>query len=230
MSRARPIELPGGTTLWFDQNQNGQKATSKQLAWLAAAEDTPIDTLLDEGLSQGQVLFRLRQVLEPGTIPLDIIERRRKAREEARKQPECRICTTMGWECDGDITRHHFLPRWMMLELENYTAYAARSKCTIPVCIGRHRDLHLDDDKETPKSIAQFMTDDERAFCHKMLEELEWQHPAMFKFIRQGGKGTYEQQLLADYDADLFAKATLSADSTPVSDDAKRPGQSVVSA
>jgi hypothetical protein len=42
-----------------------------------------------------------------------------------------------------------------------------------------------------------------------MLEELEWQHPAMFKFIRQGGKGTYEQQLLADFDADLFSKASL---------------------
>jgi hypothetical protein len=96
MSRARPIRLPDGTEIWFDQNQNGKKATARQLAWLAAAEDTPIDSLLDEGLSQGQVLFRLRQVMEPGTIPLDIIERRRKAREEARKQPACRICSTLG--------------------------------------------------------------------------------------------------------------------------------------
>lgn len=209
MSRARPIEFPDGTTIWFDQNRNGQKATPNQLAWLAAAENVPIDSLLDEGLSQGQVLFRLRQALEPGTIPLDIIERRRKAREEAKRQPACRICTTLDLECDGEITRHHFIPRWMMLELENYEAYAARSKCTIPICIGRHRDLHLDDDLETPKSIAQFMTDDERKFAQRMLEELEWQHPAMFKFIRQGGKGTYEQQLLEDYDADLFAKASL---------------------
>jgi hypothetical protein len=209
MSRARPITFPDGTQLWFDQNQSGQKATSTQLAWLAAAEDTPIDSLLDEGLSQGAVLFRLRQAIEPGAIPLDIIERRRKAREEARKQPECRICTALDRECDGDITRHHFVPRWMMLELENYVSYAARSKCTIPICIGRHRDLHIDDDKETPKSIAQFMTDDERKFAQRMLEELEWQHPAMFKFIRQGGKGTYEQQLLADFDADLFSKSML---------------------
>lgn len=217
MSRARPINLPDGTQIWFDQNQNGQKATAGQLAWLAAAEDCAIDNLLDEGLSQGQVLFRLRQVMEPGTIPLDIIERRRKAREDARKQPACRICPALPppvghlrrRECDGDITRHHFVPRWMMLELENYKAYAARSKCCIPICIGRHRDLHLDDDKETPKSLAQFMTDDERRFAHKMLEELEWQHPAMFKFIRQGGKGTYEQQLLADFDSDLFSRSRL---------------------
>jgi hypothetical protein len=130
MSRARPINLPDGTQIWFDQNLNGQKATSNQLAWLAAAEDTPIDSLLDEGLSQGQVLFRLRAVMEPGTIPFDIIERRRKAREEARRQPACRICFSLDLECDGDITRHHFVPRWMMLELENYSAYAARSKCT----------------------------------------------------------------------------------------------------
>lgn len=218
MSRARPITMPDGTTIWFDQNQSGKKASANQLAWLAAAEDTPIDTLLDEGLSQGAVLFRLRVTMEPGTIPFDIIERRRKAREEARKQPACRICSPMwndtchGTECDGDITRHHFIPRWMMLELENYSAYAARSKCCIPVCIGRHRDLHLDDDKETPKSIAQFMTDDERKFAQKMLEELEWQHPMMFKFIRQGGKGTYEQQLIADYDADLFSKASLTGE------------------
>jgi hypothetical protein len=212
MSRARPIRLPDGTEIWFDQNQNGKKASASQLAWLAAAENTPIDSLLDEGLSQGQVLFRLRQALEPGTIPLDIIERRRKAREDAKKQPACRICSTFDWECDGEITRHHFVPRWMMLELENYQAYAARSKCTIPICIGRHRDLHLDNDEETPKSLAQFMTDDERAFAHKMLEELEFQHPAMFKFIRQGGKGTYEQQLLADFDADLFAKSELDLD------------------
>lgn len=208
MSRARPIQFEN-ETLWFDQNKNGQKATSKQLGWLAAAENTPIDTLLDEGLSQGQVLFRLRSVMEPGTIPLEIIERRRQAREAARQQPDCRICSALDLVCDGDITRHHFVPRWMMLELENYTAYAARSKCTIPICIGRHRDLHLDDDKETPKSLAQFMTDDERKFAQRMLEELEWQHPAMFKFIRQGGKGTYEQQLLEDFDADMFSKASL---------------------
>jgi hypothetical protein len=217
MSRARPINLPDGTQIWFDQNQNGQKATTNQLAWLAAAEDTPIDSLLDEGLSQGQVLFRLRAAMEPGTIPFDIIERRRKAREEARRQPGCRICSKLDLECDGDITRHHFVPRWMMLELENYAAYAARSKCTIPICIGRHRDLHLDDDRETPKSIAQFMTDDERAFAQQMLEELEWQHPRMFKLIRGGVAGKeYERQLIEDYDADLFSKGSLNVEDNTI--------------
>jgi hypothetical protein len=206
MSRARPIRFPDGTEIWFDQNQNGKKASANQLAWLAAAEDTPIDSLLDEGLSQGAVLFRLRTVIEPGTIPFGIIARRRKAREEARKQPACRICSKLDLECDGEITRHHFIPRWMMRELENYQAYAARSKCTIPICIGRHRDLHLDDDKETPKSIGQFMTDDERKFAQKMLEELEWEHPKMFKLIRGGFMGKeYERQLLEDFDNGEFS-------------------------
>lgn len=209
MSRARPINFPDGTTIWFDQALNGRKATAKQLAWLAAAEDTPIDTLLDEGLSQGEVLLRLRVAINGEAIPLEIIERRRKAREEARKQPACRICTKLDLECEGEITRHHFIPRWMMQLLDNYTSYAPRRVCTIPICIGRHRDLHLDDDKQTPKSIAQFMTDYERAFAQRLLEEIEWDHPAVFKFIRKGAKGTYEMQLLADYDNDQFATANI---------------------
>jgi hypothetical protein len=212
MSRTRPIDLPNGTRLWFDKKNGSAKATAAQLEWLSAVEDIPLDDLLDEGLTQAQVLERLRRALGQGEVPAGVLERQRHFREQAAKEPTCRICSILGTECEGRITRHHFIPRWMMLMLDNYPAYAARRKCTIPACIGRHRDLHLDDDASTPKSIAQYMTDDERKFAQKMLEELEEQHPAVFKFIRKGHKGTYEMQLLNDYDNDLFATATLDRD------------------
>jgi hypothetical protein len=54
------------------------------------------------------------------------------------------------------------------------------------------------------------MTDDERSFAQQMLEELEWQHPRMFKLIRGGVAGKeYERQLIEDYDNDLFSKSEL---------------------
>ena len=66
-----------------------------------------------------------------------------------------------------------------MLELENYQAYAARSICTIPICIGRHRDLHYRNDG-TEKSIVQYLRDHERKFAQKLLDELREQHPKIF--------------------------------------------------
>ncbi len=203
MSRAREI---GG--LWFDVQKNHEKATSSQLELLAAAENIPLDDLLDEGLRQGEIIMRLREALGEGVIPPEILERKRLAKEAARYQPACRICSTLEWECDGSITRHHFVPRWMMLLLENYVAYAARSKCTIPVCVGRHRDLHLRGDMETPKSIAQFMTDDERKFAQKMLDELKDQHPMVFDLILGGDENAYEYVLLRDYSVGNFRKST----------------------
>lgn len=203
MSRARQI---GG--LWFDIQRNHEKATSEQLELLAAAENIPLDDLLDEGLRQGEVVIRLRQALGEGVIPAEVLERRRAAKEAAKHQPKCRICSTFDWECDGSITRHHFVPRWMMLLLENYVAYAARSKCTIPVCVGRHRDLHLRGDQDTPKSIAQFMTDDERKFAQKMLDELKVQHPLVFDLILGGDDSSYEYVLLRDYMVGNFRKSS----------------------
>lgn len=202
MSRAREI---GG--LWFDVQKNHEKATSEQLELLAAAENIPLDDLLDEGARQGEIIVRLRQALGEGVIPQEVLERRRAAKEAAKHQPQCRICSEFGWDCDGSITRHHFVPRWMMLQLENYVAYAARSKCTIPVCVGRHRDLHLRGDTDTPKSIAQFMTNDERKFAQKMLDELREQHPHVFDLILGGDESTYEYVLLRDYMHGRFREA-----------------------
>lgn len=204
MSRARPI---GG--IWFDRKRSHLKATSEQLETLAAAENISIDDLLDEGLSQGQIIFRLREALGEGLVPPEVLERKRQLREEAARQPTCRICGTLGWECEGNITRHHFIPRWMMLQLENYQAYAPRNRCTIPICIGRHRDLHIRGDEETPKSIAQFLNERERAFAQKMMDELREQHPAIFDLIAGGDGTSYESVLVIDYMHGRFREAAI---------------------
>jgi hypothetical protein len=203
MSRARQI---GG--LWFDGRKNNEKATPRQLELLAAAENVPLDDLLDEGLKQAEVAIRLRAALGEGVIPPEVLERQRAAKEAAKHEAPCRICSTFGWVCEGRSTRHHFVPRWMMLMLEHYTAYAARSKCCIPICVGRHRDLHIRGDLETPKSIAQFLTDDERAFAHKMLSEFKDQHPLVFDLIAGGDEATYEYQLVRDFMTGRFMEAS----------------------
>lgn len=200
MSRARKI---GG--LWFDRHEANHKAKAEQLELLAAAENIPLDDLLDEGLRQQDVVVRLRTALGEGVIPQEVLERRRLAKELAKQQPECRICSQLGWTCDGSITRHHFIPRWMMLLLDNYAAYAARSRCCIPVCVGRHRDLHLRADEETPKSIAQFLTVPERRFAQKLLDEIREQHPRVFDLIAGGDESTYEATLVRDYQHGLFS-------------------------
>lgn len=203
MSRYKEI---GG--LGFDKKASHKKATPEQLETLAAAENVPLDDLLDEGLNQGQVRERLTKIFHANVIPPEVIERRRIAKELAALEPECRICSQLGWECDGRITRHHFIPRWMMLMLENYVAYAARVRCTIPVCVGRHRDLHLRGDTDTPKSIAQFLSDHERAFAAKMLTEFREQHPKVFDLIAGGDESTYEYQLIRDFNLGRFHEAS----------------------
>jgi hypothetical protein len=203
MSRARPV---GG--LWFDRQKANEKATVEQLELLSATENVSLDDLLDEGLRQGEIIERLRAALGETLVPQEVLERRRIAKENAKRQPACRICSSFGWDCEGSITRHHFIPRWMMLNLENYQSYAARAKCTIPICIGRHRDLHLRGDTDTPKSMAQFLTDDERKFAQKLLDELREQHPAIFDLVAGGDESTYESVLIRDYISGAFRKAS----------------------
>lgn len=193
MSRARPI---GG--LWFDTQQNGKACKVEHLELLAAAENISVDDLLDESLNQGELIRRLRIALGEGVIPAEVLDQMRLRKADAANQAQCRICDTHGWECEGSITRHHFVPRWLMLLLENYQAYAPRRTCTIPICIGRHRDLHARDD-QPGKSIVQYLTDDERTFAQKMIQELEEQHPATFKLLAAGDETVYEAQLIRDY-------------------------------
>lgn len=198
MSRAKLIEV-NGESLWFDKSQNSDPASVSQLELLADAEGLELDDLLDEGLNQGQVMHRLHFALHGDLIPPEVLERRRARKAVSAALPKCRICSTLGWGCEGSITRHHFIPRWLMKELENYQAYAARSKCTIPICTGRHRDLHIRSDKRTPKAISEFLTDDERKFARKMLDELKLQHPKIFDLISGGDASSYEYQLIRDY-------------------------------
>lgn len=197
MSRARPITV-ANETHWFDTSRNHAKATPEQLELLSAVEDVTLDDLLDEGLSQGQILFRLRETLHGELIPHEILQRRRARKLEAQTQPQCRICGVT-----GNSTRHHFIPRWLMKELDNYQSYAARSKCTIPACVGCHRDLHFRDGIGD-KSIVQFLTADERLFAAKLLDELRIQHPKIFDLLATGDLTTYEGTMMRDYFAGNF--------------------------
>ena len=206
MSRARSINHDG-EIFWFDTNVNGAPAKPNQLELLAAVENIEIDDLLDEGLNQGAVIERLRIGLDQGVIPVEVVERQRARREAAQTQRVCRAHP--GNEgCEGRITRHHFVTKWLMKELENYQSYARRDRCTIPLCVGFHRDLHMRNTSD--KSIVEYMTDEERHFAHKMLSELEEQHPKIIALARAGDpEVSYEARLIRDYDEGKFAVESL---------------------
>jgi hypothetical protein len=209
MSRARPWPHPEtGEIIWFDQKAS--RASVEQLELLADYEQIEIDDLLDEGLSARQTLVRIRTAATPGIIPEFVLEARRERLKHHGMQPACRICALNGWECEGKITRHHFIPRWMMLTLENYNSYAARSICTIPICIARHRDLHFrsaDPSEDGLKTIVPYLRDHERKFAQKLLNELKTERPHVWELIVSGDEHSYEGQLARDYQRGLFASA-----------------------
>jgi hypothetical protein len=202
MSRARSVRF-NGDEYWFDTNLDHRKASSEQLELLAAVEDISMDDLLDEGLNQGQVILRLREALDGPVVPPEVLERKRQRKIAAQKQPECRICGEV-----GKSTRHHFIPRWLMRELENYHAYSTRSICTIPLCVECHRDIHMRDG-ELGKSMVPYLSDQERALAQRMLDDLKEQRPRLFELIAGGSDRVYEGQLLHDYHAGLFRVASL---------------------
>jgi hypothetical protein len=205
MSRARSINH-NGITHWFDTHRNSAPANIDKLELLAAVENIEIDDLLDEGLNQGAVIERLRKGLDQGVIPAEVLERQRARRAEAGQQRICRIHGE-NEECEGRITRHHFISKWLMKELENYNSYARRDRCTIPICMGFHRDLHMR--QANGKSIVEYLNDEERAFAHKMIEELEEQHPKIIKLLRKGDpEVSYEARLIRDYDEGKFSHLT----------------------
>lgn len=207
MSRARSITY-NGERHWFDTHTNGRPAKVEHLELLAAVENIGEDDLLDEGLNQGEVIERLRKHLGQGVIPAHVLDEHRRRRELAQYDRVCRICSADGKRCDGKITRHHFVTRWLMKELENYEAYARRDRCTIPVCMGAHRDLHMRTDGD--KSIVEYLTNEERHFAHKMLGELEEQHPKIIALARAGDpEVSYEARLIRDYDEGKFAAEGL---------------------
>ena len=200
MSRAKLFDYDGHN-VWFDYKH--PRATVEQLELLADYEGLDIDDLLDENLSQKQVARRLFEATTH-VVPPEVLERRRERERLHGISPACRICTLNGWECEGRITRHHFMPRWLMLELENYQAYAARKLCTIPICVARHRDLHTRD--RSDKSIVHYLRISERKFANKMMQELEEQHPKIMGLLLDGDYYAYEYQLARDFRHGLFVK------------------------
>lgn len=201
MSRVRPIYMPDGSTIWFDTHKNGLKATDEQLELLVTVTDEDLDDLLDGGgLTQEQVIARLRDALDQGCIPPEVIEKRQKWRDQRRKAPRCRIC-----EKEGDSTRHHFVNKWILRELEYYEQkWADRSKNCIPVCIDCHRDLHSRDNG--PHSIVEFLSNEEMDFAEAALHALSEERPKLLILLARGDHSVYESQLVKDWLEGLFQR------------------------
>jgi hypothetical protein len=190
MSRARPIEIDGEQH-WFDTKN--PKATDEQLELLSAITGVELDDLLDEVLTQGEVLKRLRRALGIGPIPPQVLAAREVWRAQRASQPKCRICKK-----EGDSTKHHFINKWILRELANYTQkWADRSKNCIPVCIHCHRDLH--DRSAEAHSIADRLNDDEKRFAEAALTALAEERPKLLILIARGDDSVYEARLVKDW-------------------------------
>lgn len=192
MSRARPV-----AGQWFDTTRNGQKATAEQLELLASAEDIDLDDLLDEGLSQGDVILRLRTALGEGQVPPEVELRKRRDAAARQVRPKCRIC-----EKEGNSTRHHFVNRWLMRELSDYPQIGSRRLCTIPICTDDHRDLHTYNGSD--KSIVPYLEPSEKKFAQKVIQQLFDEHPKIFLLLAGGDPQVYESQLIQDWIAGRF--------------------------
>lgn len=203
MSRARDWTHPiTGEVYWFDAYDG--EATAEQLEVLAEMEDADIDDLLDERLSTRAVLYRLNH--NSGLIPHDIIEQKRARVLSTQRVLVCRKHGEDG-DCEGSITRHHFMPRWLMLELPEaiYSQYAPRTRCTFPACVGWHRELHLRDGNNE-KSIASYLTDAEKDIADHLIESLKVERPNLFSLIAHGDENSYEYQLIHDWQEGKFAR------------------------
>src|SRR3982751_2604372 len=114
MSRARSIVIDG-VEHWFDTSLDGQPAQAEQLELLIDATGVELDEILDADLTQGQCILAIREALHGNVVPPEVMERKRQRRAAQARRPECRIC-----KVEGKSTKHHFIPRWIMRELENY--------------------------------------------------------------------------------------------------------------
>lgn len=192
MSRARSIKLED-EKIWFDVTRNGERAKSFHLEILALVEEIDLDDLLDEHINQGEVLKRLREALDQGRIPAEVLERREQWREERHSEKPCRICGKK-----EDSTKHHFVNRWILKELVDYAwKWSPRSKNCVPICVSCHRDLH--DRTGEPKSIVPYLTEDEKAFAEAALEALSKERPSLVIILARGDDSVYESRLLKDW-------------------------------
>lgn len=194
MSRARPIILPNGEKMWFDVNRNSEKATEEQIELLTSVLDIDLDELLDEVLTQGEVLRQLREALGQGErVPAAVLLRRQRFRAARQALPQCRICRK-----EGDSTKHHFVNKWILRELSGYAQkWADRSQNCIPVCLACHRDLHSR--ANGPVSIADKLTEQEKAFANAALSALADERPKLLILIARGDDSVYEARLVKDW-------------------------------
>lgn len=193
MSRARPIKLDNGT-IWFDTNRNGERATDEHLEILAQLEGVDLDDLLDDVVTQGEVLRRLKEALGSCPVPPEIYDRIHTARARRQVAPRCRCCGA-----EGKSTRHHYVNKWILRELSHYASkWADRSKNCIPACIDCHRKLH-DRANGKAKSIADLLTDAEKVFAHKAISALLHERPTVFELLVHGDANVYEAQLVKDW-------------------------------
>lgn len=210
MSRSRPIRTKDGVILrfrdgreaWIDRHKDGQKATAEQLELLATVDDVDLDDLLDEVLTQGNVVDRVNQAL--GLVPVipdEVLVKRQRWRAQRQTQPMCRKCEKV-----GDSTKHHFVNKWILRELRHYQEkWANRSRNCIPLCIRCHRDLHQRDDAD--KSIVRLLTDAEKAFAQEAVSALLHERPAIFELQLFGDPGVYEARLIQDWSRGEFRVA-----------------------
>ena len=201
MSRARDWTHPETKQVhWFDVH--GQ-ATVDDLELLAEAEGIDLDDVLDANLSKSEILFRLNRtsnLIPPAGLTQD------KRRKDNRPQvpPTCAICSVEGWQCEGRMTRHHFVNKWIMLELTDYEKYAPRSNCCVWVCAASHRFLHARNDDVASKSIAKYLGDREKKIAHTLISSFREERPRIYALIAGGDKTSYEWQLVQDYRRGLF--------------------------
>lgn len=197
MSRARPIEI-NGEKLWFDTR--GAKATEEQLEILATLHEVgeevddgeELDDILDADLTQAKVLELLRRALGQG-VPPEVEKKREEWRKQRATAPPCRICGR-----EGDSTKHHFVNKWILKELDKYASrWADRRKNCIPLCITCHRDIHSR--SNGPNSIAEHLTDTEKRFAHRALDAFVTERPAVAWLVIRGDESVYETKLMRDW-------------------------------
>lgn len=199
MSRARDWQNPvTGSVHWFDAHGI---PSVRELEVLADAEGLDIDDVLDAQLSSKEVLFRLNKLTDK--IPEAGLNRV-KRRQEQGEPAVCAICSIEGWECEGRLTKHHFVPRWIMLELSEYEVYAPRNICTTPICLGAHKFLHKRYGNGGTKSIAKYLDDTQKALVHELVTMLRQERPKIYALLAHGDTSSYEGQLIRDFRRGLF--------------------------
>jgi hypothetical protein len=212
MTRAKTIKIDGvpvkinGEPIWFNTANSHKQATDKQLELLAIVENVDLEDLLESAITQAEVLKRLQEAFGTNVIPHEVLLKRQKWRNQRSTAPNCRICDKI-----GDSTRHHFVNKWILKELDQYeTKWANRSQNCIPICIDCHRDLHT---RNGPAhSIAKVLTPAEKDFANRALTALSEERPRLIILLGKGDSEVYESRLIKDWFEGLFEVEEIAAE------------------